>query len=144
MHQVPMLSFHTDNAARSPTISSMHNAQKRSVREYSGDDDKSDSPQFAAKASVSNQRPDYFDEEEQGDYREFVDKDGYMRRKSTVRMHFGKHKGKLLHEIDRDYVLWMKSENVLVSRYHRDPEFIDEMRWVFPDIFEYSIGHPDT
>ena len=58
-------------------------------------------------------------------------------------MHFGKHKGKLLHEIDRDYVLWMQSEDVLASRYHRNPDFVEEMKWVFPDIFEHDIGHPD-
>merc|ERR1712113_1321026 len=34
-------------------------------------------------------------------------------KKSTLRMHFGKHRGKLLHEIPRSYVVWMEKNDVL-------------------------------
>eukprot|EP01083_Nonionella_stella_P194598 717656_1 len=51
---------------------------------------------------------------------------------SSMTMYFGKHKGKLLHEIPRSYVLWMERENVLDDK---SANFVREMRRVWSDIF---------
>ena len=54
------------------------------------------------------------------------------RKKSTMRMHFGKHRGTLLHDVNVGYVRWMERNDVLSTK---SPEFAAEMKWLFPDIF---------
>ena len=55
------------------------------------------------------------------------------KKKSTMTMGFGKHRGKLLHNIPRDYLQWMAKNNVLSNKY---PKFVSEMKRLFPDIFK--------
>ena len=53
-------------------------------------------------------------------------------KRSKMRMHFGKYKGKWVHEIDWGYVRWMKGEDVL---WKQSPQFVAEIMRVFPSIF---------
>ena len=57
------------------------------------------------------------------------------RTESTMQMSFGKHKGKLLHELPMDYVRWMAADDVLSNK---PVEFVTEMRRIFPEIWKTS------
>lgn len=50
-----------------------------------------------------------------------------------MRMQFGKHRGKLLHELPSSYIQWMKRNNVLDDK---EQSFVDEIKKLFPHIFE--------
>eukprot|EP01083_Nonionella_stella_P065598 172037_1 len=51
---------------------------------------------------------------------------------SKVIMHFGKHRGKPLHQIPHSYVKWMANNNVLSGQ---KDDFVNEMKRIFPNMF---------
>eukprot|EP01084_Bolivina_argentea_P154581 269441_1 len=53
---------------------------------------------------------------------------------SEMRIEFGKHKGKHLHELPKPYIMWLKNRSNILSNKPRS--FVMELKRAWPSVFE--------